>query len=304
MNGILNVFKPEGITSNGAINIVKRVSGEKKVGHTGTLDPLAQGVLPLFLGKFTKLVPYFNADIKRYHVVARLGASSTTLDREGDIEPAPMPENISADLLSETVDSFLGKSMQVPPMYSAVKIKGKKLYEYARKGVAVERKPRSIEILELAVDQINLPDFAFSVTCSKGTYVRTLADDIGRKLGTRAYLLALTRVSVGRFFHRENAVKLEQIKKMDKSDLQKAFIDPEYILLNWHNVLVDSKILQEHISQGRAFSVPSDAIRFSSLGKQFSNAFARSQEGVLMATGTLEFSQDSKCRFVPEKVFI
>ncbi len=304
MNGILNIFKPAGITSNGVIKEVKKLTGEKKIGHIGTLDPLAKGVLPLFLGKYTKLIPYCNLDNKVYEAVANLGATSTTLDCEGEIKPVPIPENCDLDAVSNCLKSFLGESEQIPPMFSAIKVNGKKLYQYAREGKIIERKPRKIIIFDIRLIDFDPPEIKFEVKCSKGTYIRTLVDDIAKKLGTRAYLKDLTRLASGDFFLKNNALTLEKAKKMDKSDLQRNFIDPKYILSDWHDVEIDSTILLKHISQGRTIPVPLDTKRFSNLEKRFSKAIATTQSGELIATGNLEFSQDTGCIFCPEKVFI
>ncbi len=304
MNGILNIFKPEGITSNGVIYEVKKTTGEKKIGHIGTLDPLATGVLPLFLGKYTKLIPHFNLEHKSYRATARLGAMSTTMDREGDISDVPMPKQLTEDIILQTLSSFLGASEQTPPMYSAIKIKGKKLYQYAREGKTIERQARKITILDIRLLKFNGSTLEFEVQCSKGTYIRSLVDDIAIKLGTRAYLHELMRTKCGEFFTEKNAVELASAKKMIKSDLQSKFIDPKCILFDWHEVGVFSTLQRKQISQGRTIEIPADDIWLSNRGKQFSQAIARTQSGELLATGILEFSQDSICRFRPGKVFI
>lgn len=304
MKGIINIFKPSGITSNGVINEIKKVTGERKIGHIGTLDPLAEGVLPLFLGKYTKLIPYCNLDDKTYLATARLGGRSTTQDREGDIETVPIPESCTPAAIEFCLHAFLGESDQLPPMYSAVKIKGRKLYQYAREGITVERKARRIMIREIELVAIDMPAVTFRVKCSKGTYIRTLVEDVGEKLGTAAYLSALTRLASGRYFDKSNAIPLSEAKKIDKSDLQSRFIDPKYILSDWHDVEIQSTLLLKHISQGRTIPVPLDIERLSVPERQNSKAIATNQSGDLIATGSLEFSQDTGCIFRPEKVFI
>ncbi len=304
MNGIINIFKPEGITSNGVIKEIKKLTGEKKIGHIGTLDPLAKGVLPLFLGKYTKLIPYCNLDDKVYEAVAHLGATSTTLDREGEIKQVPIPADCNKEVINDCLQSFLGTSDQIPPMYSAIKVDGKKLYEYAREGKNIERKSRSIIIYTIKLVEFRYPEIKFEVKCSKGTYIRTLVDDIAKKLGTRAYLKDLIRTASGTFFVTNNALALDRAKKMDKSDLQRKFIDPKYILSDWHDVEINSNLLLKHISQGRTIPVPLDTERSLSPKERISKAIATTQSGELVATGTLEFSQDAGCRFSPEKVFI
>lgn len=304
MNGIINVYKPEGITSFGVIREVKRISGEKKIGHIGTLDPLAEGVLPLFLGKMTKLIPYFNIVDKKYEATVKLGAVSTTLDREGELSDVPIPGACGESKLESVLSAFLGETEQLPPMYSAVKVDGKKLYQYARKGQEIERKPRKIVIHDIQIKDFSFPEFTFSVKCSKGTYIRVLADDIAKKLGTRGYLKALRRTHCGEFFTENNAINLNEVKKIEKTDLQSTFIDPQYILSDWHSVEVISAELQKQVSQGRTIPVSLDTIRFSGPEKQISKAIARDQNDEVLAVGVLEFSQDSDIKFRPEKVFI
>lgn len=304
MNGIINIFKPEDITSNGVIREIKKITGEKKIGHIGTLDPLATGVLPLFLGKYTKLIPHFNLDHKTYHAVARLGATSTTMDREGDITTVPIPANLSKDAVADALQSFLGENKQTPPMHSAVKIKGKKLYQYAREGKSVERQPRKITILAIELISFQDDNLEFLVKCSKGTYIRSLVDDIAIKLGTRAYLYTLTRTRCGDLFSDKNALCLSSAKKMTKSDLQSNFIDPKWLLFDWHDVVIQSMAERKHLSQGRTLGINEKEISLSAKGKQQSNAIARTRSGELLATGILEFSQDANCLFRPGKVFI
>ncbi len=304
MNGILNVFKPENITSYGVIREIKQLTGEKKIGHIGTLDPMATGVLPLFLGKMTKLIPYFNLEEKTYRAVSILGGASTTLDREGEITSVPIPDLCNEQKVKNTLLEFIGEIEQIPPMYSAVKIKGKKLYEYAREGKEIERKPRLVTIFEIVNIDISLPKVSFEVRCSKGTYIRTLVADLGEKLGTSAYLDQLTRVKCGRFFSEENAINLSQIKKNNKTDLQRNFINPKYILSEWNNVEIKTKKNQDYICQGRPIVVSKDDIHFSTKGKNFLKTMAENQQNDLIAVGDLEFSQDATYIFRPSKVFI
>ncbi|MCP4298896.1 MAG: tRNA pseudouridine(55) synthase TruB, partial [Proteobacteria bacterium] len=191
MNGIISIIKPEGITSYDVIREVKKVAKEKKIGHIGTLDPMATGVLPLFLGKMTKLIPFFNNGSKIYQVKAVLGAESTTLDREGEITAVPIPRSYSLLEIENVIKGFVGEIQQTPPIYSAIKVDGKKLYEYARAGKSVEIKSRNVIIFWIKNISYREPEFCFDVHCSKGTYVRTLAKDIAEKLGTSAYLQSL-----------------------------------------------------------------------------------------------------------------
>lgn len=304
MDGILNIFKPEGITSYGVIREVKRYSGEKKIGHIGTLDPFAQGVLPLFLGKMTKLIHLMNNDEKTYRVKAKLGYHSNTLDREGELIEVPVPDSINPDSLQQTLLTFLGEIEQIPPMYSAVKVDGKRLYEYARKGEEIERKSRKIRIFWIKNIEISLPYFGFDVHCSKGTYIRTLVSDMAVKMGSGAYLTDLTRTQCGRFFSLNDSIELDQINNINKSDLQKKFIDPQCLLPGWHIITANSFEMRKNICQGRLVPIGSDDIRFSQEGKDSLNAIVKDKDKRLIAIGSLEFSQDCQYRFHPSKVLI
>ncbi|MFH2129143.1 MAG: tRNA pseudouridine(55) synthase TruB [bacterium] len=304
MNGILNVFKPAGMTSYDVIRVVKKVSGQKKIGHLGTLDPLAEGVLPLFLGKMTKLIPHFNLDDKTYQVQARFGARSTTLDREGELTPVPVPESCTCITITTALNGFVGESEQVPPMFSAVKVKGKKLYEYARKGETIDRKTRRIKIHWIKNVQCRLPDLSFEVHCSKGTYIRSLVHDLGVQTGTGAYLTGLTRTRAGRFFTDGNAIKLDKIKLFDKIDLQRHFIDPQYLFTEWNHITTHSPDTIDHLGQGRSISVEPDTLCLSEKGKQFLKCLVKDQQHRLIAIGRLEFSQDGHGTFHPSNVLI
>ena len=304
MNGIINIFKPKGITSFGVVHKIKKLTGEKKIGHLGTLDPLAMGVLPIFIGKMTKLISLFNQGDKDYDVTIRLGASSTTLDSEGEITPVSIPDTCTPELIKQIIQQFIGEIEQVPPMYSAIKIKGKKLYQYARKGLEVERKPRTISIHSISNIEINLPDIRFLVHCSKGTYIRTLADDIGQKLGTAGYLLSLVRTRCEEHFTLDNTVELGQIEQLNQVEIQKLFVDPVSILPNWHALTINSDQTLKFLCQGR--SVQFDLSEISNLkqAQENANAFVMDQQNSILAIGRLEFSQDFQCLFKPSKVLI
>jgi tRNA pseudouridine55 synthase len=304
LNGIINIFKPKGITSFGVVHKIKIVTGEKKIGHLGTLDPLAQGVLPVFIGKMTKLIPLFNQGDKDYDVTIRLGASSTTLDSEGEIDPVPIPDTCTPELVKQIIRQFVGEIEQLPPMYSAIKIKGKKLYQYARKGLEVERKPRSITIHSIANIEINLPDIRFLVHCSKGTYIRTLADDIGRKLGTAGYLLNLVRTRCEKHFTLDNAVELGQIEQLNQVEIQKLFVDPVSILPNWHALTINSDQNLKFLCQGRSVQFDLNEISNLKQAQENADALVMDQQNRLLAIGSLEFSQDFQCLFKPSKVLI
>lgn len=201
MNGLLNILKPPGMTSHDIVSFVRRTYHMKRVGHAGTLDPAAAGVLPVAVGQATRLLEYLVADDKSYRVEATFGFETDSGDDTGNIISRSSENFVlpAADVIKTTLASFLGKIQQVPPMYSAIKIDGKKLYELARDGIKVELKPRDVLISN--IDLIRLEDsrIVFDVTCSKGTYIRSLCTDIGRKLGCLATMSFLVRTRVGSF---------------------------------------------------------------------------------------------------------
>lgn len=212
MNGILNVYKEPGFTSFDVVAKLRGILKQKKIGHTGTLDPAAQGVLPVCLGKATKLCELITDGYKTYEAVMLLGTVTDTLDMEGTVLEKH-DVTCSMDEVTKAVMSFIGKIEQIPPIYSALKVNGQRLYELARQGVTVERKKRCIEIYNIDIISIELPRVIFSVTCSKGTYIRTLCDDIGRKLGCGACMESLKRTASGRF-KIENAYRLSEIQSL------------------------------------------------------------------------------------------
>lgn len=212
MNGIINVYKEAGFTSFDVVAKLRGILHQKKIGHTGTLDPDAIGVLPVCLGKATKVCAFLTDQDKTYHAVCRLGIETDTQDLSGTIIQRYDFQHITAEQLRHTVERYRGDSMQVPPMYSALKVNGKRLYELAREGKTVERKPRQIHISEIKLSQIDLQEgvFQMEVTCSKGTYIRTLCHDIGKALGIGAVMEHLTRTRVS-VFRIEDALTLSEI---------------------------------------------------------------------------------------------
>ncbi len=197
--GVLLLDKPQGISSNGALQRVKRATGARKAGHAGSLDPLATGMLPICLGEATKIAGELAGGPKRYRFEIALGARTDTADREGAvIETAPVPA-LDAPLLESVLGRFRGRQMQVPPMYSALKRGGTRLYRLARAGVEVERQPREIEIVELTALAVRADALELETLCSKGTYVRVLAEDLARALGTCGHLARLRRLWVSPF---------------------------------------------------------------------------------------------------------
>ena len=213
MDGILNIYKEKGFTSHDVVAVVRRTIGQKKVGHTGTLDPDAEGVLPICVGKGTKLADYIMAEKKGYRAVLRLGVTTTTEDASGEVLEEKKVD-ISEEKIRKVIASFVGKIDQIPPMYSAIKVNGKKLYELAREGKEIERKSRRITIFDITVRQFLPPDrIEIDVICSKGTYIRTLCKDIGEKLGCGGHMERLLRTASGQFTLK-TAIKLETLKQL------------------------------------------------------------------------------------------
>jgi len=228
MDGILIVDKPKGITSHDVVDLIRRRFGFKKVGHGGTLDPMATGVLVMLIGKATKLSSLFLSGNKEYVATMMLGATSDTGDALGKVAPTGRETALDEGLIRGVFKSFSGEILQRPPAYSALKVKGKKLYQYARKGIFVEVAPRLIVIRDMEILEIALPEITFRVECSKGTYIRQLSADIGDKLGCGAHLVALRRTRSGKFSIDE-AISREDLMKMDIKALSERMIGYEDI---------------------------------------------------------------------------
>lgn len=212
MHGVLLLDKPEGLSSNSALQRVRRLLGAKKAGHVGSLDPLATGMLPICLGEATKIAGEILSGSKRYQFAVQLGARTATGDREGAVvESAPVPQ-LDTAAVQTVLPRFLGKQQQIPPMYSAIKRDGQPLYRLARAGVEVEREPREIEIHELTLHGVEDSVIELEASCSKGTYIRTLAEDIASALGTCGHVVRLRRLSVAPFEH-EPMETLEAIER-------------------------------------------------------------------------------------------
>lgn len=210
LSGILNINKPRGLTSHDIVDRVRKISGVRKVGHAGTLDPIATGVLVICLGKATKLVRFIIESPKTYRTTLRLGISTNTHDAEGEII-REAPVNTSKEEIEEALKEFTGAIEQIPPLFSAIKVKGKRLYELARKGKEVSPPPRRIEIYRLELLGWDNPFLTLEIECSHGTYIRALARDLGERLGCGAHVAALTRLKSGRF-SLEEAVTLEELE--------------------------------------------------------------------------------------------
>lgn len=231
-NGILNINKPEGWTSQ---DVVAKLRGRlhiRRVGHTGTLDPMATGVLPVCFGKATRIIEYYDDDFKTYEAEMKLGMVTDTLDITGTVLETK-PVDVSEEDVIQTIDSFRGWITQIPPKYSALKVNGKPLYKYAREGVEVEIKSRKIYVEDIQPVEVNLGEnrILFRVTCSKGTYIRTICDDIGKKLGCGGTMTALQRTQSG-CFRVEDARTLPEILEMTDEELERCVIPMDETLVH------------------------------------------------------------------------
>jgi tRNA pseudouridine55 synthase len=228
VNGIVIIDKPPGKTSHDVVKDVKKALGVRKAGHTGTLDPLATGVLPVCINEATKLAPFFNSDTKEYRVTMLLGVKTDTQDIEGNIIASAPPPQIDLDGIRRALDRFMGETEQIPPRYSAIKFRGKCLYKWAREGIPVDPNPRMIEISNIDVLEVKLPYVTFNVSCSKGTYIRSLCSDVGDVLGCGACLSELRRMRSGRFIE-DIAVSLQDIDAADVIPMVDALPDFPFI---------------------------------------------------------------------------
>ncbi len=235
MNGILNILKPPGVTSHGVVSLVRRMTGIKKVGHTGTLDPNAAGVLPICIGQATKISQFLLDSQKKYRAELYLGIETDTQDQYGEIlkQQAEIP---SREEIKKAIMSFVGEYDQIPPMYSALKRDGKKLYELAREGIEVQREPRRVQIHEISIIEINGNRVIFDVLCSKGTYIRTLCKDIGESLGCGGMMSFLLRTATGEF-QLENTITLEALEATQ--DIEKLLYPVDYPLRHLPKISVN-----------------------------------------------------------------
>ncbi len=257
IRGILLLDKPLGITSNSALQNVKRLFKAQKAGHTGSLDPLADGLLPICFGAATKVSAFLLDADKHYLVRVKLGVTTTTADAEGEVLETRPVNGISESDIQKVVAEFEGDIEQIPPMYSALKHKGERLYKLARDGIEVEREPRKVTIHNISMHGYTEPEFELEVHCSKGTYIRTLAEDIGEKLGCGAHVSALRRTGVGPYGP-DNMVTMEQIERLaggDFSALDELLLPIDSALGSWPEVKL-SPDGTFYLRQGQAVIVP------------------------------------------------
>ena len=278
MNGVLNIFKPKGMSSFDAVRVVKKVAGTGKVGHTGTLDPEATGVLPICIGKATKIIDYIMDSEKVYEVTLKLGIRTTTYDLEGEVLEERDPSHLTEEEILNAINSFKGEYSQIPPMYSALKQNGVRLYELARKGIEVERKGRLVNIYNLEDIKINNPYISMKVTCSKGTYIRSLCYDIGEKLGVFATMTQLNRAKTS-VFSQEKSININELTKENINDYilsmeealekyDKIVVNKKYVKLLVNGVRVaDGRFTKDKVINNKLYRVYDDENNFIGLGE-------------------------------------
>lgn len=290
VSGVLVVDKPIGLTSHDVVQIIRKGTGIRRAGHTGTLDPRASGVLVVLIGPAVRLSEYVSASDKRYQATIRLGSSTDTYDSEGTITDSAAWESITEEKFNEVLQKFVGEIEQVPPPYSAVKVKGKKAYDLAREGEEVDLEPRLIQVYSLEVIEWAPPEVVIDVYCSSGTYVRSLANDLGKELGCGAHLIGLRRTKSGRFTLRD-AIPLRKLQEsFENGTWYRNLIPAAEALADWPVVELDADQV-ELVRHGHR--VP---------GEPNSKGWARgvSEQGDLVAL--LEFDAETN-EWQPRKVF-
>lgn len=243
ISGILNINKEVGISSNKCVSLVKKALDTRKVGHTGTLDLEASGVLPIVVGKATRVSDFLMDERKEYITEAIFGKRTDTLDYDGQVV-ATSDVIFTREDLEKEMENFTGEITQIPPMYSALKVNGQKLYDLARKGIEVERKKRQVNIYSFDIIDFNFPKATFKITCSKGTYIRTLIDDLGENLGSYAYVNSLTRSKVGDFYL-EDAINSDDLLNMSREEVLKKLKPVDYALKAYPEVILDKSYLKQ-----------------------------------------------------------
>jgi len=286
MNGILNVNKPKGWTSFDVVAKIRMVLGERRVGHTGTLDPDATGVLVVCVGKATKLVPFLDGGEKEYLATLCLGETTDTYDRTGRVTGREeVPEFKEAEI-EEVLKKFKGEIFQNPPPYSAVKYKGERLYNLARKGKFIEGQARKVKIKEIELKKLSLPFLTFRIICSKGTYIRSLAQDFGKKLGCGAHLYSLVRLRNG-IFKLEDSINLED--KDLKGVIERSFYTIEQVLSNFLSAVVKEEMITK-VRNGRIL-MKNDLLSLSNDVRKKKVVCIYNPQGNILALAKPVFSQ-------------
>ena len=295
-DGIINVYKEKGFTSFDVVAKMRGILGQRKVGHTGTLDPAAEGVLPVCAGKGTRLCDMLTDHDKTYRATMLLGVVTDTQDTTGTILEEKDTSHLTEEEVREAILSFVGDYDQIPPMYSALKVDGKKLYELAREGKVIERKARPVTIHEIVIESMNLPQVVMSVSCSKGTYIRTLCNDIGDKLSVGGCMKELLRTKVGRFVLEETLTLADLQQLKEEGRLEEAVFPLEAVFAELPEIRATEEVLDKLMKNGNPFRhkvtgvvSDGDAYRAYSMDGQF--------------IGVYEYSEE-KHMFYPRKIFL
>jgi len=294
-DGIINLNKPQGKTSFQMVALVRRLSEVRKVGHSGTLDPDAPGVLPILIGKATKLARFLTDSDKTYHAEIEFGSATDTYDSSGVIVQTGDSSSLTIEQVETSLASFRGSIEQVPPMFSAIKHQGKPLYHLARAGIEVPRKPRKVTIFELDITSWEVPILSIEVGCSKGTYIRSLAHDLGQMLGCGAHLKSLIRTKSGPFTI-DDSVSVEQVERcFREGGLQSIVHSPDFILGHLDSVTV-GETEEDSVIHGRSFVVTEDQAGYDGEQRR-----AYSSEGRFLAL--VKFDREDGL-WKPVKVFV
>lgn len=287
-NGVVNILKPAGMTSHDVVAKVRKIYQTKKVGHTGTLDPEAVGVLPICVGQATRLVEYLTNKDKRYRVLLKFGKETDTQDATGKVTKETAVCSLERAAFTELLNQFIGEIEQVPPMYSAIKKDGQPLYKLARQGIEIAVAPRVVKIYDIKLLMYNGESAMLEVHCGKGTYIRTLCQDIGRAAGSSAYMEYLLRTQSGQF-QMEDGITLEQLEQMEQP--QKALVSMNAALIGMPEIVVGDEGQQKALNNGMKLTLD--------LPKGEGQLYkAVAPDGTLLAIGFLQ----EGC-FKPDKVF-
>lgn len=286
IHGIINIYKEKGYTSHDVVAKLRRIVNQKKIGHTGTLDPDAEGVLPVCFGKGTKLCDLLTDKDKIYEAVLVLGKETDTQDTSGIVLNEYEVKASEAEV-QEAILSFIGEYAQVPPMYSALKVNGKKLYELARAGIEVERKARNVQIMDIQILEIDLPKIRMRVSCSKGTYIRTLMYDIGRKLGCGGCMDTLLRTQVGTFSI-QDSYRLDEIESLVAKGEIDTVVTPVDAMFSYPSIVIWEKYAQiayngsvvcvEHLKPTENKGIIKGSVKLYNEKNQFIGIYAYDEE--------------------------
>lgn len=313
-DGILNINKPADWTSHDAVKLLRRVTGQKRIGHTGTLDPMATGVLPICFGPATRIMEYLDLDFKKYRCSLRLGIETDTLDIWGEVLKESSFDQVTEHDIHKAFEEFKGNISQIPPKYSAIKVAGRKLYDYARAGEEVEIKPRDVYIDELEIEEINLDagEITFTVVCSKGTYIRSICKDVGLNLGCGAAMCALERLASG-VFSVEDAVDLEALRDAAVEDIESLLYSADYPLVHFGQGTVERhgakwfvnggwlELRRVDIEKRPEFENPEEKfhIPVKDIYRRMYNIYEKENRNFL---GTAYYDEEKKM-LVPDKIF-